>query len=262
MGRPKKKYILFLVEGYTDIEVLADPITSIYEEVSPPDQPVEVKFCVINQKNQSGGDITSENGVFPDNIERKIREQFVDPFLEKNPFIYPKEIGEIIQIVDIDGAFIDPQKVVEKESSDGERVIYSDSEIQAEDVEAIRARNELKSSNLRKLIGMDKIVIRPKGGKNTKTIKYSVYFFSCNMDHVVHKKLNLSLQEKVSLAADFLVACSYSIDTFKDAICENEAACKGMSYQESWDLIMKGEESLKRHTNLNLLIEKLYGKTS
>ncbi len=262
MGRPKKKYILFLVEGYTDIEVLAEPISSIYEMVSPPDQPVEVKFCPFNQNNQSGGDITSSNGVSPDNIEGLIGKLFVDPFLEKNPFIYPKEIGEIIHIVDIDGAFIDPQKVVEKESSAGERVIYSESVIQAEDVEAIRARNERKSSNIRKLIGMDEIVIRPKNGRNTKTVKYSVYYFSCNMDHVVHKKLNLSPQEKVSLADDFSVACSYSIDTFKDAICENEAACKGMSYQESWDLIMKGEESLKRHTNLNILIEKLYEKTS
>ena len=38
-----------------------------------------------------------------------------------------------------------PQKVVKKESSAGERVIYSESEIQAEDVETIRARNERKA---------------------------------------------------------------------------------------------------------------------
>ncbi len=30
-----------------------------------------------------------------------------------------------------------------------------------------------------------------------------------------------------------------------------------MSYDESWDFIRSGENSLKRHTNVNLLIKRL-----
>ena len=263
MARPKRKYVLFLVEGYTDTEVLAESITSIYEEVLSPEEMVEVKFCTLKQNDQSGGDITSSNGVTPENIEGLIGKLFIDPFLEKNPFIYPKEISEVIQIVDLDGAFISEELVVQQSTvlSD-ERIIYTEECIETVDVSAIQERNARKSVNLKKLVGMDEIVIRPKNGRNTKTVKYSIYYFSCNMDHVIHKKLNLSAQEKVQLADDFSVACSYSLDTFKSAICEDEAACKNMTYHESWDYIMEGAESLKRHTNLNLLIEKLYERNN
>lgn len=259
MARPKKKYVLFLVEGYTDTEVLAEPISAIYEEVSDPNELVEVKFCTLKQNDQSGGDITSSNGVTPENIEGLIGKLFIDPFLEKNQFIYPKEISEVIQIVDLDGAFVSPEKVVSKsrlDSADG--VIYSEEYTAASDISMIQERNARKSQNLQRLIGMNEIVIRPKNGRNTKTVKYSVYYFSCNMDHVIHNRLNLSAREKVQLADDFSVACSYASDTFRNAICGENVSCKGMNYLESWDFIMKGDESLKRHTNLNLLIEKLY----
>ena len=260
MGRPKKKYVLFLVEGYTDTEVLAEPISTIYEEICEESEMVEVKFCTLKQNDQSGGDITSSNGVTPENIEGLIGKLFIDPFLEKNPFIYPKEISEVVQIVDLDGAFINPEKITEMDSDDSERICYSENGIETVDVESIRQRNERKSANLRKLVSMDEIVIRPKNGRNTKTVKYSIYYFSCNMDHVIHNRLNLTPQEKVQLADDFSVACSYSMDSFKSAICSDMTSCQNMTYHESWDYIMEGEESLKRHTNLNLLIEKLYEK--
>ena len=38
---------------------------------------------------------------------------------------------------------------------------------------------------------------------------------------------------------------------------ENETETTDMSYDESWDFIRSGENSLKRHTNVNLLIKRL-----
>ena len=263
MARPKRKYILFLVEGYTDTEVLAESFTSIYEEVSSPEELIEVKFCTLKQGDQSGGDITSSNGVNPENIEGLIGKLFIDPFLEKNAFIYPKEISEVIQIVDLDGAFISDEMVVQLNADETEeRIRYSEDKIETVDVATIRERNARKSANLKRLVSMSEIVIRPKNGRNTKTVKYSVYYFSCNMDHVIHDKLNLTAQEKVRLADDFLVASSGTCETLKETLCSDSVACSNMTYQESWDFIMEGKESLKRHTNLNLLIEKLYGNNN
>ena len=38
---------------------------------------------------------------------------------------------------------------------------------------------------------------------------------------------------------------------------ENETVTTDMTYGESWDFIKSGENSLKRHTNVNLLIKRL-----
>lgn len=256
MGRPRKKYILFLVEGYTDIEVLAESMTSLIENSSLIEEKYEVQFCTIKQGDQSGGDITAKTGVSPDNIEGLIGKLFVDPFLEKNPFIYPKEISEIIQIIDLDGAFIPREKIVGvslRNKSDG--IFYAEDHIETENIVAIQERNERKRDNVRKLVGMNEIIIRPRNGRNTKKVKYSVYYFSCNMDHVIHKKMNLSQREKVQMAVDFSGALD-SIDTFIQTIYDGAKDVRNMTYQESWDYIMNDSESLKRHTNLHLLIDR------
>ena len=44
------------------------------------------------------------------------------------------------------------------------------------------------------------------------------------------------------------------MDTFFE---ENETVTTDMTYGESWDFIKSGENSLKRHTNVNLLIKRL-----
>lgn len=258
MGRPKRKYVLFLVEGYTDKEVLAGPISSMYEKACGEAENAIIEFCTPKQDDKFGGDITSSNGVNPENIEGLINKLYIDPFLEKNTHIYPKEISEIIHIVDLDGAFVDSEAVIKMTKEGANRISYTETNIETVDVEAIRCRNERKSANLRKLTSMNEIVLRHKNGRNTKTVKYSVYYFSCNMDHVIHGRLNLTTQEKVALADDFSVLCLDSPETFEKTVCSDEVAAGGLTYEESWEYVMRGNNSLERKTNLNILIEKLH----
>ena len=262
MGRPKKNYIIFLVEGYTDVEVLSEPLTDLVENASMGEEKYEVQFCIPRQRDMFGGDITSSNGITPDNIEGLIGKLFIDPFLAQNPFIYPRDIREIIHIVDLDGAFIPSESVVSLKNGNGkDRIRYTEDFIETEDVTAIVDRNKRKSNNIRRLIEMNEIVIRPKNGRNTKKVNYSVYYFSCNMDHVMHKKLNLSPQEKVQMADDYSVTYSYSPDIFVKTINDGAKKVSNMNYQESWNYVMNGTESLKRHTNLNLLIDRFLKET-
>ena len=256
VSRPKKKIVLFLVEGNTDINVLASPMQSLFDKYSSPDNSFIVEFCTYRENNNSGGDVTSSNGVTPDNIEGVISKNFIEPFMARNPQYYVKDICEVIQIVDLDGAFI-PEEKIEKRNDDKDiSVEYSLSSITAKDPSSILDRNIRKSANLQRLVGMSEIGISKNGGKNTKTVKYSVYYFSCNMDHCIHNVLNATTQEKITLSDSFM--CKYDeIDSFYDYLI-GQSICKNSDYQQSWEYVMKeGTSSLERCTNLNILIDKV-----
>lgn len=260
MSRPKRKCILFLVEGYTDINVLSAGMLDLYEQYSDPGE-YEIKFCTLNQNGSNGGDIISCNGVTPDNIEQMISKLYIDPFLQKNPFIYPKEISEVIHIIDMDGAFVEDDLVrLNTAEMTNRRVFYGEEQILAADPVFIRERNKRKRDNIKKLFSKDKIIIRPKNHRNTKSINYSVYYFSCNMDHYIHGEANLSAQIKVRKSDDFVLECYDNTDKFCNRLCNGPGALNGLNYQESWEFItQRGLNSLKCHTNINLLIQKIKG---
>ena len=256
MSRPKKKIVLFLVEGNTDINVLSGPIQSLFEKYSSPESPFIVEFCTYRESKSNGGDITSSIGVTPDNIEGIISKNFIEPFMQKNQHYYLKDICEIVQVVDIDGVFVPDENIVQNDDIDS-RPVYTSSQILAKDRQSIIERNERKRANLNRLVNMDKICISKNGGKNTKTINYSVYYFSCNMDHCIHGEANCSTPEKVKNSDAFM----RKYDT-EDAFCNYleslSVCCDDMNYQESWDYIMKeGISSLERRTNLNVLINRI-----
>lgn len=257
MSRPKKKIVLFLVEGNTDINVLAGPMQSLYEKYSSPDSPFIVEFCTYRENNNKGGDVTSSIGVNPDNIEGIISKNFIEPFMVKNPQYYPKDICEIIQIVDLDGAFVPDECVHKKTDGNDVSIEYTLTSILANDPDSIQDRNQRKRSNIEKLVSMSEIGISKNGGKNTKTVKYSVYYFSRNMDHCIHNRISLSTTEKITLSDEFM--CKYDeADSFYNYLINQPICCENMDYIQSWDYIMKeGTISLERHTNLNILVEKI-----
>ena len=256
MGRPKKKIVLFLVEGNTDINVLAGPMQSLFEKNSPVDEPYIVEFCTYHENNKQGGDVTSSIGVTPDNIEGIISKNFVEPFMVRNSHYYIKDVCKVIQITDVDGVFIPDAKILQVEKEEKE-VIYTKSGIVTNSRENIIERNERKRNNLIRLVNMDKIAISKNGGKNTKSVDYAIFYFSCNMDHCLHGDANLTTKEKVRLSDDFMR--NYDTDDlFYDYISSQPICCENMNYKQSWDYIMKEESaSLERRTNLNVLIESI-----
>jgi hypothetical protein len=66
----------------------------------------------------------------------------------------------------------------------------------------------------------------------------------------------LMVKSTVRRAAEFSMKheTSGSLERFFE---ENETVTTDMTYGESWDFIKSGENSLKRHTNVNLLIKRL-----
>ena len=73
--RPKKKIVLFLVEGMSDKNAFEIPFGQLLEDIDPD---ILLEFAmVMNDDGHAGGDITSKNGIYPDNIER-----FIDEIME------------------------------------------------------------------------------------------------------------------------------------------------------------------------------------
>lgn len=244
--RPKKKIVLFLVEGMSDKNALEIPFGQLLEDIDPD---IVLEFAALMQDDGSfGGDITSKNGIYPYNIERFVDEIIVQPFLRQTG-LYPKDIVEVVHFVDTDGAYIDENLVVTTDDATENPMYYPDI-IVTSIPERVRERNARKSENMDVLTSLNHIKI------GSKKVRYSVYYFSCNLDHFLHGDANFNEHEKVRKALEFSIAHEDS-GALEKFIGETEHDTTDMTYDESWNYIKNGENSLKRHTNVNLLIKRL-----
>ena len=256
--RPRRKVVLILVEGKSDRETFRVVLPELLEKR---DEEIEVFFVLIaNEGEERGGDITTsryknqrgkEYWVTPKNIEEAIYELFLRNFFDKEK-IMPKDITEVIHIVDIDGVYIPDDAVyVDKKINEENSPFYDSDKIRCIDVESILRRNENKRNNLDYLSQCSTIKIRQK------TVKYSIYFFSSNLEDFMYNNANIDHREKVYKARDTQYEYIGKPDKLVDMIRSKKGALVGLSYDESWSFIKKGKNSLKPHTNINLLFERL-----
>ncbi len=247
--RPKKKVVLILVEGQSEINALKPVLSALYASI---DEEIEVFFpTIIEDDCDVRGDITSKFGIVPEKIESCIYKLFLKTFFDIKKLM-PKDISEIIQIVDLDGAYISNDNIKSGENPTGEnKPYYTENDIITTDVQSIIGRNERKRNNLNYLSSINKISV------NQKRPKYSVFFFSSNLDHFLHGDANLPSNIKASMADTY--AAQYEVDPegFVSAIKAHTGTLNNMSYEESWDYIKRDNNSLKRHTNINILLERL-----
>ncbi len=256
--RPKRRVVLFLVEGRSDREALRLAISELYDRI---DENIEVFFPVIYQESaEKGGDITTGNytspsgkkyWVHPGNIEEAIYESFFSDFFDVEK-IMPKDIEQVIQLVDMDGAFA-PKECIHYDASLPmlDSLHYEENGIACSDVEKVLRRNQQKKENLNYLSSLDKIKIKQK------SVPYAIYYCSCNLDHFLHHSANLDPASKCRLADAFAGNFLGDTEGFVKEICEDPGSAQGMNYEESWDFIREGMHSLERHTNLNVLLQEL-----
>ena len=244
MPRPTKKVILFVVEGDSDKHSLERPIQNLLQGN---DQEIEATFLVAD------GDITSDSRINPDNIEKKMNRFYFEPFFSANEFYYPKDIIEVVQICDLDGTFVSDNycKAFDANHYANEGFIYDPPYIYGKSQQAVIDRNHRKAENIRYLLTLNSIKVK------TKTRPYSVYFFSSNIDHYLHNKLNTSVRDKINAAGEFADKCDENPKWLLEQICQSPNAIKNISHTESWDFIMEKCNSNERHTNFNLYLERL-----
>ena len=227
----RRKIVFVIVEGPSDDEALALSLSKIFDKDS-------VYVHVVH------GDITSKGGVTPENIESKITE-IVREYANSSRF-KRTDFREVIHIADTDGAFIPEDRIVEDKTL--RKIQYSTFEIRAVSRDSIVARNRQKQANINALVKFKTV---------WKTVTYSIYYMSCNLDHVLHNRLNCTSNEKERNAISF--ARKYKDNTYAFT---NYIARSGFSvtdgYIESWNFIRKDTRSLERYTNLGIRLLKEY----
>lgn len=216
-----------MVEGITDKTALGAVIGKIIQDE-------KTEFQITR------GDLTSHPSSKTSNILEKIT-SIVKEFSGR--IFKPKDFAEVIHLVDTDGAFISKEFVM-YDSTDAP--VYESSCIKTQYVEYIQNRNEQKTAILRKLIDTKTV---------WNTIPYSIYFFSCNLDHVLYNEPNLSKEEKNVNSDQFERSYSENPLEFLSLINSDDICIKG-TYKETWDFIQDDINSLNRFTNFNLLFSE------
>ena len=228
----ESKVLLFIVEGLSDEASLAPALERIITGST-------VKFKVMR------ADITSDYGSTVDNIEYRIKKFGVRRFLTDNPQFSANDICGIVHIVDLDGAFIADDLVTEGEVED---VQYYDDKIVCKNREKFLRGKNNKEANLLHLSSISKISI-PFG----VVVPYSIFYMSCNLDHVLHNKRNSTKEQKQE--DSILFADNYDDpEKFASFFNGSDIKIEG-TYPETWNYAQIELNSLKRGSNFWICID-------
>lgn len=225
MAAKTKKVILFIVEGPTDVNALSPVLKKIFQNE-------EVRFHVVH------GDFTSDWLVNSTNAIKAVNEH-IKAEMDRYGFRHT-DIIKVIHLIDTDGALIPSGCVV---AGDIERLCYEENQIISRNPQVTIERNSKKAQVLSRLYPTDTI------GK----IPYSVYYFSRNMEHVMHNiSDSLTDDEKMDYADRFAAAYHNNPIDFIHFLTDSDFAVR-RNYRECWQFIFEGTNSLHRHCNLHLL---------
>jgi len=224
---PKKKVALFIVEGFNDQIALAMPLEKLLTSES-------VKF------EFTGGDFTSDYS--GKDIAAKIGDCIKKHCAE---YKYTKEdFLEVVLLVDMDGAYINDDFILH--SDDHNTPYYNSCSILCISPEKLKKTHIHKQRNLNRLTSLPAVW----------SIPFSVYFFSCNLDHVICGDANLSQVEKSKVARRFEANYTANPAGFL-AFFRSDDIFVNSSYSESWDFIKKNNNSLSRCSNLSVFLSPM-----
>lgn len=223
----RKKVVLFIVEGITDKESLELLLTELIEDDG------QTIFEVV------GGDITSDEDINRSNIKKKITDIIKDGGKRK---FRPSDYQEVVHLVDMDAVFISEENIYEDKDLD--RFVYKDDGIYARNIEKVIERNNRKKKLLNLLLSTNKVY---------RSVPYRVFYFSCNLEHVLHNEREVEENLKIKYAENFQDRYIDNLEGFVNLICNSSFTVK-KDYKESWDFIKQGNNSIKRFTNFNILL--------
>ena len=229
MKKKAKKVILFLVEGASDLTSL--------EFIDNINTNETIKFQITS------GDVTSKLNITPQNCREEINKILLS-FLERSK-LRKTDIIKIIHILDVDGVYIPEINIIEDKNI--KKFLYTINGIVAPSKENVQKRNESKKQIVEKLLVTSKI----------NSIPYEMYYMSCNLEHVLHDKLeDISEDEKKELANKFADRFYEKEIEFIDFINNKDFKVLG-DYKATWDFIKKDLNSVNRYSNFWLFFENL-----
>lgn len=223
-----KKVILFIVEGVSDKTSLGGIIDKLISSNL-------VRFYI------TGGDITSDKFTNNSNALKKVNEHIIR-FLDSQPGIYKKDLHQVVHLIDMDGAYVANEQI---RGGGTEAFIYTEEAIIANSIQKVIDRNNRKQQAINRL-SLCPIV---------SGVPYSMYYFSCNLEHVLHDNINVSDGLKMEYAEAFAESYYKNEKAFLDFICEEKFAVSG-DLKKTWEFIKVDGNSLKRYSNFHLFFNQ------
>ncbi len=266
-----KAFVVFCVDGPTDIDVLKRPIEELYDDIGGDDINVDFRYALLKEKEgheKKCGDITSLSSVEPENIHRMIYKYYFKQ-QDRSSNLGWDDVTHIVHIIDLDGAYVKETNIHEYDESERSLAIerstnnemkdtlYFDSFIavnpdkfyKMSPIQRMVERNQRKRRNIEYLLSEDCLSV----GK--RRVSYELYYFSSNIDHYLHGDANLSGIQKTREAMAFS-----SLHTDGEALykyfCNSCYSAKD-DYDSSWRMIKKSNGSLLRGSNVNILLDKI-----
>ena len=222
------KAVIFIVEGATDKRALENIFKKIYRYK-------EIHFEFTH------GDITSDENIDKSNVEMEIY-KFIDKY-RKDKKLKLSDIWQVVQIFDMDGAYIDDSNILQGYSTE---IIYSTENISCKNTQKVKDRNKHKREMINYLLTCDSI----------KGIPYRCYYLSSNLDHALYNQLNLSDELKSQYSQTFYEQFMGKELLFIKFLEMEVVNGVPESFPESWRYIRKELHSLQRHTNLNIYFKE------
>lgn len=230
-----KKIILFIVEGLSDESALAPIISKLLTKNN------KVRFHVMHFDLSSTTDISYQS----DNMKIRIKKA-IDQFIKKNSPIKKSDILKVVFITDTDGCFVDEEFIKYDENAKG--FVYKEDGIYANKIENVIKRNQLKANNLNAICSIDKVY---------NNIDFEAYYFSTNLEHVLHNEQNADDDFKEEMSFNFAdrFIDNHEEEKFIEFISDPLIAPQ-TEYSTSWKFIKESNNSLKRYTNFNVFFLK------
>ncbi|TDM14879.1 hypothetical protein [Macrococcus bovicus] len=223
--------IVALVEGDTD-EAIIKTICKKYND--------EFEVFIVR------GDLFTENTYSNDSIKSLIGNKVKNEVMKKYK-LKKEDIVAVIQISDIDGVFIGNSKV--EVSDEVERILYTSDGIK---VCSEKKKKEIENRNKAKCINLCTMI----SSKILEDLEYKLFYFSCNLEHVLFDNMNMEQDEKDERVYDYIE--DYNEEELLEVL-EEIASTKNNGnfdedYKESWVKI-QSDTKIHKDTNVNLIIE-------
>lgn len=225
-----KKVLLFIVEGENDEAALATPLENLQKVHSPKG---------LIRLGVTKGDITSDFKVKDavHAVVNCVKKHCAEYKLKKS------DICKVVLLIDMDGAYV-PHHIIQI----GADTHYGEDKILHSNPEKLQKTHEHKRMHVNRLIELKRI---------WKDIPFSVCFVSCNFDHVACGNANLTGREKSNTADEFSKKYHKDANGFFSFFHDPELVI-GETYDESWNTIKQGLNSLQRYSNMNVFLALNY----
>lgn len=235
MACKRRKIILIIVEGPSDATALEHSFNALFN-------PDDVVTKIMHEDITADVASTSSNIIAT--IGNIVRNYASTYGLSRTDFL------RVIHITDTDGTYISDDHVFE-DINHNNGPEYNEMGIVASPISKIKERNARKKSILNKLSSLTTV---------WRTIPYSIYYMSCNLDHVLYDVQNSDDKTKQNNAFRFARRYKKDFDGFVKYISSPTFAVTG-NYTDTWEYIRQGLNSLHRHTNLNLCFQHVLGSS-